>query len=60
MTKWITFAWIVAIILYDVWAYRQYGPEGTVSATLREWSEQYPVLLIALGCLLWHLFGKEH
>ena len=50
--------WIGTAIAYDIWAYGKSGREATITHLLGEWVEQFPVLLIALGCLLWHLFGK--
>jgi hypothetical protein len=58
LTGWLTLTWVVAAIGYDYLAYRLWGSQATISHVLRMWSDGYPVLLIALGCLIWHLFGK--
>lgn len=57
-TAWITPLWIIMAIAYDYLAFRLWGGSATISQVLRVWGDTYPVLLIALGCLLWHLFGK--
>jgi hypothetical protein len=53
----------IAIILvlvvaggYDVYASTMLGGDLTVSARLQEWSRAYPILPLAVGTLLGHLF----
>ncbi len=51
-------AWIATAIGWDLFVYRQWGSEATITRTLEKWTDDFPILLIALGALLWHLFGK--
>jgi hypothetical protein len=50
--------WIGAAIVWDLFVFRKWGAEATITRTLESWTEDFPILLIALGSLLWHLFGK--
>jgi hypothetical protein len=50
--------WISLAIIYDVLIYAQHQGDPTITRTLQRWTDDFPVLLIALGALLWHLFGK--
>ena len=50
--------WISLAIIYDVLVFAQHGADPTITRTLQRWTDEFPVLLIALGSLLWHLFGK--
>lgn len=58
MTQLFLLAWISAAIVYDIWVFAKFGAEPTITRTLQRWTSDFPVLLIALGGLLWHLFGK--
>ncbi len=44
------------IILYEVWAIGWRDQSWTVTAVLREWSEDAPMLPIIVGILIGHLF----
>jgi hypothetical protein len=58
LTNLFLLVWIAVAIGYDLWVYARYGREATITHTLAQWVEDFPILLIALGCLLWHLWGK--
>ena len=57
-TYFFVLAWIGAAIGWDLFVFRRWGPEATITRTLEKWTDDFPILLIALGSLLWHLFGK--
>lgn len=42
--------------LWDVWVIAHGRPNDTVSRVLQEWSVAYPMLPLALGILLGHIF----
>lgn len=59
VSKWLVLAWIMLLIAYDLFMIATFGKEASVSEALKKWVEWEPILLIALGCLIWHLFGRE-
>lgn len=44
------------IAVYDTWAINYRTPEWTVTYVLRDWSTQFPVLPLAIGIVLGHIF----
>lgn len=44
------------IILYELWAVGWRDQSWTITAVLREWSEDTPMLPIIVGILIGHLF----
>ena len=57
----VTLATILFIVAYDVWAYRQFGTEGTISGLVRWCNATWPLFGVLLGMiiggLLVHWFG---
>lgn len=54
---------IVAFVLgcvYDLIAYTNAGNEATISRVLLGWATDYPIVAIAFGVLLGHLFAPQH
>jgi hypothetical protein len=57
LTQLLLLLWIAAAIGWDVFAYYRWGDAATVSVAIQTWARRWPLLLVALGMLLWHLFG---
>ena len=54
---------IVAFIIgcvYDVAAYTNAGNDATISRVMLAWAKDYPIVAIAFGVLLGHLFVAQH
>jgi hypothetical protein len=49
--------WISLAVIYDLLVVAQHGSDPTITRTLQRWVSDFPVLLVFLGGLLWHLFG---
>ncbi len=49
---------VILVLLWDVYALYHDHPGETVSSILRSWSQAYPEILIPVGYLLCHLFGR--
>lgn len=47
---------IAVAIVWDVLAVVYWGPRGTISHSVREWSKRHPVIAFALGVLAGHWF----
>ena len=47
---------IVVILGFDVWLRNNKGPENTFSARIYAWSIKYPIVPLAAGILMGHLF----
>lgn len=60
----VTAAVLVAAALllvgYDVYAFLAGGVEATISRTVYEWAQRWPILPFALGVLTGHLFFSQH
>lgn len=46
--------------MWDIYAYATNDPEGTVSNIIGTWGEQFPMLSVAIGVLVGHLFWPRH
>lgn len=54
---------IVAFLLgcvYDLFAFTAAGNDATISRVLLGWATDYPIVAIAFGVLLGHLFVAQH
>ena len=51
-------ALVIVVFIWDVWMMATSHDSDTVSAILKDWSRRYPELLIPVGYLLCHLFGR--
>lgn len=49
---------LTAISVWDVLMITRSQDHNTVSAVLRDWTGRYPELLLPIGYLLCHLFGR--
>lgn len=49
---------VVVVFIWDIWMMGAGHADDTVSSILRNWSQRYPELLIPVGYLLCHLFGR--
>lgn len=47
---------ILGLIMYDVWTLLARGYDTTISANLFYLSQRYPVIALAIGVVLGHLF----
>lgn len=59
MRYWLAASLLVIVLLagvWDIWVTASGTPEETVSAVLHQWSLAYPVLPLALGIILGHIF----
>lgn len=55
-TDWVLLLLLAVAILWDVIAVVRWGPTGTISHSIREWSKRHPVVAFALGVLAGHWF----
>lgn len=58
-TVWFCIAVTVVSIVYDVIAYKQGGVGATISRTLLNTGKENPVVVLAIGILLGHLFASQ-
>lgn len=49
---------VVIVFVWDVWMMATGHAADTVSSILKDWSQRYPELLLPVGYLLCHLFGR--
>jgi hypothetical protein len=47
---------LALVAVLDVWLASVHGPDATVSALVRDYSQRYPVIPLAVGVLIGHLF----
>jgi len=47
---------VVAIILYDIFAYFKEGVNATISSELNALAKKYPIIAFAFGVLIGHWF----
>lgn len=50
---------VFAVWLFDIFAGLNERPQDTVSAVLFDWSRDFPILPLAVGVLLGHLFWPQ-
>jgi hypothetical protein len=50
---------VVILALYDLAIIAGVGPEVTISRRVLHWSQQYPLLPLAAGILIGHLFCPQ-
>jgi hypothetical protein len=60
VTAWVLVAAALALALYDVGAFLAAGVEATISRSLYEWAQRWPIIPFALGVLTGHLFWSQH
>jgi hypothetical protein len=51
---------LLSVQVWDVVAVLCYGREATISNVLQGWSRQYPILTLAIGIVLGHLFWPQN
>lgn len=47
---------VMAILLYDVWAWAAHGQHATASTLIHVWSREWPLLPFLVGMTIGHLF----
>lgn len=47
---------IVAILVFDVWAWVAHGREATASALIHAWAKEWPLMPFLVGGVIFHLF----
>lgn len=47
---------LVLLVGWDIFAYVKAGREATISDILLDWSQRWPVIPLAFGVLMGHLF----
>lgn len=55
----LAFSLLVALFVsgaWDVYAYGYLSPAATVSSVVHGWSREFPILSVAVGILIGHLF----
>jgi hypothetical protein len=58
LTAWILLAACTLAGGYDVLAYNMYGADATVTHVIRVWNHNYPILGVAVGAVIGHLFWQ--
>lgn len=54
------FVWVVAGLLYEFVALARPFPGDTISEIIWATAEKYPILTLAFGLLMGHLFWQRH
>lgn len=49
----------VFLIVYDIWAVLKYGIAGTISWQVWDKSRRFPIIPLAVGILVGHLFWRQ-
>lgn len=50
-------AFVIGLLMYDIWAFTKGGVQGTVSyKIIMEWSRKYPAFTFMVGFAMGHLF----
>lgn len=56
LVAWIIFVIVGIIFVIDGYLALRYGPKGTISDLLINWSSQYPIIPFLFGFFMGHLF----
>lgn len=56
LTLGVTLAVLAIIVIYDVWTLIVRGYDSTISANLYRFSQRFPIVAVALGVVIGHLF----
>ena len=59
VTAWIIIVVIFLLVLWDIYAQCRWGYEGTISRDILQASYAHPIIPLAAGLLLGHLFWPQ-
>lgn len=59
ITYWFLLTTVIAVAIYDLWVGTNYGGAYTVSTRILQVSRVYPILPLAFGAVLGHLFWPQ-
>ena len=53
-TLWFMRLWILAAVLFDLYAVACFPPSATISGQMTRWVEENPIIGVAIGVLVGH------
>ena len=58
-TKIFIIAQIIIIAIWDILAFWKGGRDATITHVLRGWAQNSPIIVLAIGVLIGHVFWKD-
>lgn len=58
LTTWFLVLWIAQAVLWDVWACARWGADGTISRVALYHCQHEPILALAVGVVIGHVFWR--
>ena len=55
-TEWVVIVAVVGLVLYDLVAMVRSGPDATISVIVHEFSKNNPIVPLAVGIVIGHIF----
>jgi hypothetical protein len=52
--------WIIAAGAWDLFAGLKWGRQATISLVMGQWAHDWPIVALALGVILGHVFWWQH
>lgn len=59
LTVWFLRLWVLAAVAWELYAFYRFGEEATISTVMLRWASDNPIIAVAVGVLIGHIFWNN-